>query len=575
MKVNNLSILLLVIVVLVCTCFFNYELTRCLLYKNDTFTLGIVSIALILVITISSFRLTVNLFDLSFLLLIIYKACRITASFEFSNTTIFTYLLLILTYLSGKVIFRERTQQISSLCLLAILGGVVAFTGLLNVYENIHGPETIFIHGTFPTQGQYAGMVALLFPFPFFALKYSTSRLQTIVLWICALLLIGISSLVLCRSLWASILIIAWLHIAGSKRHRNEFYWLSIVGMIAIAVIFFRINEASALGRINIWKISLQLFADHPLFGIGTGKFAEVYPDYQAASYANGGNRQNLYNAAIRFDPYNEYLRGLVEGGIVYLIGIMSIAVSFFVLYKRQDNRYVTSPFLFSLISLGIYSLFYYPFDSIVTVILSTLICSVLSCSFNNDLFQFNNRKSQSLLKMLFICLLSGIIYISFENYRKVIAWNNAQLNTNSNPARSLSTFAILNKSFSNNADFWMDYGNCLLLNGQTEKALQVIKKAIKLKPSTQNLICIGTIYQQENHHEQAIQAYRKAADLTPYLFRPKEKLFDLYTHQGDSVNASNIAKEIIELPVKIQNRTVDKIKLKATDYLNNMNNCN
>ncbi len=81
-------------------------------------------------------------------------------------------------------------------------------------------------------------------------------------------------------------------------------------------------------GRSLIWKSTLRMIKDHPLLGVGLGRFGYHYPFYQA-EFLKGLKGGGPLNAK---RTHNEYLQVLAETGIG---GFICFVLFLFFLYKR------------------------------------------------------------------------------------------------------------------------------------------------------------------------------------------------------------------------------------------------
>ena len=77
--------------------------------------------------------------------------------------------------------------------------------------------------------------------------------------------------------------------------------------------------------RISIWRDSLKMVRDFPLFGIGLGNFAHVFPYYQT-SYVDSFWRH----------AHNDYLEFLVEMGF---LGILPAIIFLFLFFKKVIKK--------------------------------------------------------------------------------------------------------------------------------------------------------------------------------------------------------------------------------------------
>jgi O-antigen ligase/tetratricopeptide (TPR) repeat protein len=82
-------------------------------------------------------------------------------------------------------------------------------------------------------------------------------------------------------------------------------------------------TDATLAGRLGVWKDSLPMAADFPLFGVGLGCWSEMFPQYQSPPWP-----VDSYWA----QTHNDYLQLLSEIG---LIGFCFVALLFVRLFRR------------------------------------------------------------------------------------------------------------------------------------------------------------------------------------------------------------------------------------------------
>ena len=79
-------------------------------------------------------------------------------------------------------------------------------------------------------------------------------------------------------------------------------------------------KDPYALERLNIWKMSLAIFIDHPLIGVGLDNFREVSSQYTFKQIHGPANYFKLPNL-----PHSDYMKLLTELGMVGLLIIFAL----------------------------------------------------------------------------------------------------------------------------------------------------------------------------------------------------------------------------------------------------------
>ncbi len=81
----------------------------------------------------------------------------------------------------------------------------------------------------------------------------------------------------------------------------------------------YNYKKDSADGRILIWKVTLQMIADNPIFGNGLNTFQSKYMHYQENYFKINKKSTFKYLADNNNYAFNEPLRLLSEQGLVGL----------------------------------------------------------------------------------------------------------------------------------------------------------------------------------------------------------------------------------------------------------------
>jgi O-antigen ligase len=263
------------------------------------------------------------------------------------------------------------TSRIRARRALQVLIGLALVEALYGLLENLTGHRHIFwipvegefARGTFFNRNHYAATLALFLPatigwffFRAAAAKAQYERAHAMPampwdilgsrqgLWLLApaILMLGIVQSQ-SRGGFSAMLLGTALMVAIGTRSRSLrlVAWLSIP--LAVALFAFGINsdyqamldrfgeiakDAHAEGRFTIWRDSLGILRDYPLFGVGFGNFPRVY-----MQYASAGTLVYPYQA------HNEWLEGLITLGGIGMALVLAAAIGFGVKTFRQVRQ--------------------------------------------------------------------------------------------------------------------------------------------------------------------------------------------------------------------------------------------
>lgn len=158
-----------------------------------------------------------------------------------------------------------------------------------------------------------------------------------------------------------------------------------VIGLIGMAVIggvllqdkitYLTSPHSSAAVRLQLWSISWDIVAEHPLLGVGLGVFEPVYQQKlheRFAQYEQGMRSDKPLPEFVFRDPHNVFFSFLLNAG---LLGLVSIAtLLFYILYWRASPLSSTWLALAALLIFGLVDTVYWKND---LSILFWVLCSL------------------------------------------------------------------------------------------------------------------------------------------------------------------------------------------------------
>jgi len=131
----------------------------------------------------------------------------------------------------------------------------------------------------------------------------------------------------------------------GAKRSGRQTVALGVVALVAVSLaglLLYRVNPGSGRARLIGWEISGAMLADHPLTGVGTGRFGLEFGRYQAQLWRDPGRAEFDRQAAARRHPNSELVHQFAEqgipGGALYALVWVS-ALGFLLRALSRSNR--------------------------------------------------------------------------------------------------------------------------------------------------------------------------------------------------------------------------------------------
>ena len=186
----------------------------------------------------------------------------------------------------------------------------------------------------------------------------------------------------------------------------NQFKIVSIIVILLLSIVVYYFSESfsmfqrSSVGdaydfRISIWQDALNIFNQHPFFGIGIGNYSNYVSVHNPDQFWSSDNRITYFS-----HPESGYLKILTEFGIVGFILVITfmlfpIFLAFNYFRKSKDINVVLIISAFSSWLVGFYTVYSFD-DSRIRIVIVILICLLIT-SLQND-FQKEISSNKKLL---------------------------------------------------------------------------------------------------------------------------------------------------------------------------------
>jgi O-antigen polymerase len=509
-------------------------------------------------------------------------------------------LTLVVIYINTRVVDKPKAEYI--LYLFPIAAIIQLLYGIkMQAHEFAQGYSLNDITGVFYNSGIYGGFVALAIVV-LFGLFIKRSEFGIKYLLVVKIFFI-LAFIVLLLQLFASQSRSAWLacfagfvYLMGSHlnfrskfllytRLQKALVWILVFSVITLLIAFlYGLKKDSANGRILIWKVSLEMIKEKPLFGHGIDSFQSEYMKYQGAYFYHHPNSPYSSLADDNALAFNEFLKILVEQGLVGLIFIFSIVYMLFFRYKKKLKNSNINIYLAALIAILVFGTFSYPLSNLrFQLIVVFFIASVSNNASEKHALRFNKNMpivnslvdlgSQLLnyKRQLKIAVVSGWLMISLlllywiQSYSLVYIQFNNGLGDNVNHAAYLNRLEVAFSRLKNDGVFLYNYGKALNLSEKYNKAIPILLKSNDYISSSATYIELGISYQAIGDFEKARSAYITASYMIPSRFTPNYLLAKMLFKRGSISEAKQIANQLLNKDIKIWNP-------KLHDMLDEMN---
>lgn len=361
------------------------------------------------------------------------------------------------------------------------------------------------------------------------------------------------------RAAWISTLIAIYI---GMKHRQIKiikqmiviFFVITIFGILSLLLY----KTDSAKGRIVIWKISVNMLCDKPIFGKGLCSFQQEYMKYQSHYILENPDSQEYQLLGNNNHAFNEFLEIAYEQGFVGLIIVFSIIALIFYQYWNKSSVLFSS-----LTAFIIFSCFSYPCSVFLLMILLPLLLGSLSeripsISFITPIVLRNNI-------LLFASILIGITsyyWIQRERIEKALTQY-----IYGDDYDSLNYIRQNYNTVKYSTDFIFRYAHILYLKNEYEIAIPIVKQAIQLYPTTDKYCHLAQMYQYTNEYKLAEETYLYAIKMLPHFISPHYNLLLLYKEIGRDRDAQMIALHILENFPSKDHKLHKELKLLTKDF--------
>lgn len=325
----------------------------------------------------------------------------------------------------------------------------------------------------------------------------------------------------------------------------------------------YSIRTDSVHGRLLIWQVIGSKIPETLWFG--HGPLEALYMPAQADWFRANPDSTLTQVAGNNIYAFNECLRILFETGITGLLLAVLLLITGWK-YALKGNKYSRYGGAL-LLAVLIFGQFSYPFSIGLITMVSIITLAIVS---QNATVKHQYIVSNSLyIKWGITFLNCSIIILAIHEYSLQKKADLLLLESGQNSSLAVNdTLQHYYNHLQDDPDFTLCYGKTLFNHQLYEKALPVLQQAYRLRPSS-HLVCdLGKCYQHMQRYREAEKAYLQASFMTPAYILPQYHLFCLYQDTGEMQKATEKAKYLLSMQVKIVNTTVLRSRTQARNYL-------
>jgi O-antigen polymerase len=483
--------------------------------------------------------------------------------------------------------FREYKHLYLRMALIiaGLLQNMLAF---LQFFGFAYNSDPLFrVGASFGNPGVYAGYLVPLIPISLLilwrvhkVLQYKRLPALNVCRWICICFLL--SSLILLPVTGSRA---AWLAaITGSVciflfYRKPKFIYLkrkSLVISIGLFVLFlagwvlYQYKPLSVIGRVLVWKVSINMFGANPLFGMGFTGFEANYANYQAKYFAASASVRSMEAALAdnTYTAFNELLEMAVEEGIA---GLLLFTIPLIIFLRRRGRNPNLAVAKASVLCILIFGCTGYPFHihSVLVNVTFVLALIPVRAAKANPLFNIS-MLSRKLTAPFLLIALPLFFYTLWRVPAVQRLQEIARVVNSDDPARSLAALNRLSPTLYRNKDYMICRGIVCYRLGRFSESILVLKQLQRRINSSEVMVMLGNNYKALGKYGEAEDKYRQASLMVPNRFVPKYMLMRLYIEMNRTDEAMSLAADILTMKEKVPSVEVQQIKFATREFYNN-----
>ncbi|WP_162237762.1 O-antigen ligase [Pedobacter sp. Leaf41] len=361
-------------------------------------------------------------------------------------------------------------------------------------------------------------------------------------------------------------------------------YWKIVVVSLSLIIILFSFvylyekNPTSVVGRLLIYRVSLNIIFDHPFMGVGIGNFKKVYNLYQSDYFENKSFEFIDLLAKDTYYAFNDFLQYAVETGLI-IFSLTIVAILFLskklILKIKNCNCQFLNGTVCAILALLVCSQFSYPLHIIsIQVIFIFLISIIISRTLKVVSISYQNIAVRT--SILIFCLFCSLILL-LDRCRTLKAeyyWKKASLLAVKGYFTEAQKFyAKCKPELIENPVFLQNYGTEMAIHGDFENALITLKDASSYFSNSDLAMYTAFCYDFINEKQLAENQYMLAMYMVPSSFVKKGELLRFYIAKKENAKAIKLAEIITRQPVKIWSNDIGKIQKYAMLVLTKLKN--
>lgn len=338
------------------------------------------------------------------------------------------------------------------------------------------------------------------------------------------------------------------------------------VGFLSIVLVTmaYGLKRDSTSGRLTIYQVSLKIFKDNWLTGVGPGNFSSVYNNYQSDYFRNNPTSiKTQLLADNTFEAFNLPIQVLVEFGLIGFFLITGFLFHLFkrysILKRRNSWGWVEIGSFSCLLASVVSSFFSNPYHVTPILLILTIhlaiICQLVVVKKNKP--NFSNLTAG----IIYSCTAVYIIIYGATLFFAQRDWGIAsELSKYGKYTLAKKYYESAYRYLKYDGRYLFNYGSEAYLAGEVELSIRMLNRASYYISSNNIFSYLGDAYTDCEKFGHAEINYLRAIYMVPSHLLPKYKLIHLYKKWGKYKEANIWRRRALSFPIKIKTELTDEL---------------
>lgn len=378
----------------------------------------------------------------------------------------------------------------------------------------------------------------------------------------CRTAYIGLATFFIVRFVLSDQAKVFWTH--SNKSAKIIAFTISSVLILLSGLVLYRTKQASADGRLLVWKVSAMMIQENPL-GVGIGMFEHDYNLRQGEYFESGSaTKEEQYNSGTVYMAYNDFIEHTVEAGIPGLLFLLVFYIGTIIKAYRNGNIEALS----IIVAFFVMSFTNFIYSSIQPWIALIAYTGIALSSSEKQTEQSSPSIINKLTPPIIATGCMALLWIHTPLLYSQIKLNQYQQAFHRGESIDLSQADALAKTIGTSEAYYRFMYEVYMNREMYDEALLSICKAKQCTSTPDVFFSLFDCYDKMGKTEEGIPYIVKVTQMLPQNLTSRLVLLKWFDSQGAQKEAIRIATEIAQTPIKIHNQRSDDIIHYARTYL-------